>query len=203
MINFIKEIETKYNVSSITVNGVQVWPFLRVVYDYKYNEFYTFNTLNKNRSSSIFAKLKRIKNVFYGLENLFKKYNYLIFSDTYERRLADGKYIDKIAESLIHELGKDKTLLIEHPVNSLHFKRSEISTKNIISLDLFHSFCYSHLLNKRLVINNEAILKRLNKKYQLDVDYHMLISRFFRYTKWFNLFYKIYNPKIIFVNCYF
>jgi len=111
MINFIKEIENKYNVSSITVNGVQVWPFLRTAYYFKYNEFYKFSNLNRNKSKNIFAKLKRVKNVFYELENLSRKYNYLILSDTFEKSLVDNKYIDKIAESLMIELGKDNVLL--------------------------------------------------------------------------------------------
>ena len=37
----------------------------------------------------------------------------------------------------------------------------------------------------------------------MDINYRILISRFFCYAKWFNLFYKIYNLKIIFINCYY
>jgi len=203
MINFIKEVENKYNVSSITVNGVQVWPFLRTAYYFKYNEFYKFSELNRNKSKNIFAKLKRVKNVFYGLENLTRKYDYLILSDTFEKRLIDNKYIDKIAEYLMFELGKDNVLLIENPANGVHYKRSEISINNIISLDLFQVFCYPRLLSKRLDINNEQILKEINRTYQLDINYLILISSFFCYAKWFDFFYKIYNPKIIFINCYY
>ena len=205
MIDFIKEVETKYNVSSISVNDIQVWPFLRVSYYSQYGRSYIFDVLNNNsnRTKIIFSKLKRVRNVFYGFWNLFKKYDYIVFSDTLERRLVNGKYIDKIAESLIYELGEKRLLLIENPVNGLHFNRSEISIKNIISLDLFHILCHLHLLPERLIINNEAILKQINTKYQLEINYHMLISRFFRYARWFNLFYKIYKPKAIFINCYY
>lgn len=206
MIDFIKEVETKYNVSSISVNDIQVWPFLRVSYYSQYGRSYRFDVLNNNNSNKIkttFSKLKRVRNIFYGFWNLFKKYDYIVFSDTFEKRLLNGKYIDKIAESLIYELGEKRVLLIENPVNGLHFKRSKISIKNIISLDLFHILCHLHLLPERLIINNEAILKQINTKYQLEINYHMLISRFFRYARWFNLFYKIYKPKAIFINCYY
>ena len=90
MVNFIKEIETKYNVSSITVGDIQVWPFSRKPYYSQYGELYRFDISNKDRSKSIFLKLKRLKNIFYGSENLLKKYDYIIFSDTLERRLVNG-----------------------------------------------------------------------------------------------------------------
>ena len=203
MINFIKEIETKYHVSSITLNGTQVWPFLRAAYYSKYGDCYNFDMPNKNRSKDIFAKLKKAKNVVYGLDSLFRKYDYLVFSDTLERRLVNGKHIDKIAEFLISELGEERVLFIENPVNGLHFNRSKISTQNIVSLDLFCIFCYLPLLRKKLIINSEAILKEINEKYKLDVNYCMLILEFICYKNLFRFFYKIYKPKAIFINCYY
>ena len=205
MINFIKEVENKYDVSSIIVNGVQVWPFLRVSYYFQYGRSYRFDILNNNSNKikTTFSKLKRVRNVFYGFWNLFKKYDYIVFSDTFEKRLVNGKYIDKIAESLIYELGEKRVLLIENPVNGLHFNRSEISIKNVISLDLFHVFCYQPFLRKRLAINNELILKEINKKYGLNINYHILISKFLCYKNLFKLFYKIYKPKVVFINCYY
>ena len=203
MINFTKEIETKYDVSSITLNGTQVWPFLRIAYYFKYGECYNFDISNRNTSKDIFVKLKRAKNVLYGVDSLFKKHDYLVFSDTLERRLVNGKYIDKIAEFLISELGKERVLLIENPVNGLHFRRSKIPTQNIVSLDLFGIFCYLSLLKKKLVINGEAILEEINDKYKLDVNYRRLISKFICYRNLFELFYKIYKPKAIFINCYY
>jgi len=201
MINFIKEVEKTYNVSSITVNGVQVWPFLRTSYYSAYGNKYKFNG-GKGRLS-IGSKIKRVKNVFYGWENLLKKYDFLVFSDTLEKRLVDDKYIDKIAESLILELGEDNVLLIENPVNGSHFRRSEIATNNIISLDLFHIFCYQPFLIKKINIDNEWILKEINKKYRLNINYHRVTTRFFCCERLFKLFYKIYKPKAIFINCYY
>lgn len=205
MIDFIKEIETKYNVSSISVNDIQVWPFLRVSYYFQYGRSYIFEVLNNNsnRTKIIFSRLKRIRNVFYGFWNLFKKYDYIVFSDTLERRLVSGKYIDKIAEYLLYELGEKRVLLIENPVNGLHFNRSKISTKNIISLDIFCIFCNKYFLRKKLCIKNEVILKEINKKYGLNINYHRIIAQFIFYKYMFIIFYKIYNPKAIFINCYY
>jgi len=205
MIDFIKEVETKYNISSITVNGIQVWPFLRVSYYSQYGRNYRFEVLNNNSNKikTTFSKLKRVRNVFYGFWNLFKKYDYIIFSDTFEKRLVNGKYIDKIAESLVYELGEKRVLLIERPVNGKHFNRSKISIKNIISLDVFFIFCNKYFLRKKLGIKNEVILKEINKKYGVNINYHRIIAQFICYKYLFNLFYKIYKPKAIFVNCYY
>jgi len=202
MINFIKEIETKYNVSSVTINGTQVWPFLRIAYYSAYESKYKFN--KEETELSLRTKIKRVKNIFYGFFNLFKKYDYFIFSNTLEKRLWRGKYIDKIAESLITELGKENTCVIENPVEGKHFKRSLLSAKNIISLDLFSFFSY--MLSKakhRFIINNEFILKEIEKKYRLDIDYQLLIKKFFNYVRLFIFFYRIFKPRAIFVSCYY
>jgi len=202
VIDFIKEVETKYDLESIKVNDMEVWPFLRTSYFFAYYNNYHFNV--GEARSPLWAKIKHVKNIFYGFFNLFKKYNYLVFSDTLERRLLNGKYIDKITEFLISELGKERVLLIEDPANGSHFKRSKISTKNIISLDFFHIFCHLlSLLPNRLTINDEAVLREINKEYKLNINYRMLISRFLCYKNLFRPFYKIYKPKAVFVNCYY
>ena len=206
MINFIKEVESTYNVSSITVNGIQVWPFLRASYYFAYGNKYKFNGKSNSGKEklSLWSKIKRIRNVSYGWNNLLKKYDYFVFSDTLEKRLVNNnKYIDKIAESLIFELGKDNVLLIENPVNGFHFRQSEIATKNIISLDLFHALCYQPFSIRNINIENEWILKDINKKYNLNINYYKIIARFLCCKRLFNYFFKIYKPKAIFVNCYY
>ncbi|GAI91609.1 unnamed protein product, partial [marine sediment metagenome] len=151
MINFIKEAETEYDVGSITLEGTQIWPILRILYCFRYRECYNFDTSNENRNKGTLAKLKRATNVVYGVDSLFRKYDYLVFSSTLERRLVDGKYIDKTAEFLMSELGKERVCLIENPVNGLHFKRSKVLIRNIVSLDLFGIFYHLPLPRKKPV----------------------------------------------------
>ena len=135
MIDFIKEIETKYNVSSITVNGIQVWPFLRSRYCYKYlTDLYNI----KDKKKNFFQKISRARNIFYGSKNFFGKYNYLIFTSKDQKRLKGNVYIDKLVDSLVKESGENKTLLIEEPQNDIHINIKKISYRNIISYDLFH-----------------------------------------------------------------
>jgi len=200
-IEFIKEIETKYNVKSINVNSIELWPFLRVAYYFAFIEKY----IDKEKEISLRTKIERVKNFFFGFRNLFKKYEYILFSDTLERRLVDSRYIDKIAEVLVSELSnKDKTLIVMDSKNESLSKYCNPWIENIISLDLFHTLCHLFLLiPQKNVINNEFLLKEINKRYNLDVNYRLKISRFFYYVKIFGWFYKIYKPKAIFINCYY
>jgi hypothetical protein len=147
-------------------------------------------------------KAKRVKNIFYGLEDMFRRYKYLVFSDSIERRMINGKYLDKISEYLVKVLGKDNVLIIETPADGLHYRRSQISSKHIISSDVFrflHYFFFPSI--KRVSINNAEIISELNKKYELNVNYRSIIFSFFSLEKLFKLFYKVWLPEAIFINC--
>ena len=200
-IDFIKEVETKYDVESIKVMDMEVWPFLRASY-YIAARARELN-IEQQKKTSLWTKIKRVKNVFYGFWNLFKKFDYLVFSDILEVRLMKGRYVNKLAEFLISELGKERVLLIENPGGGSHFKRSRLSTKNIISLDFFLVFRYLPLLKRRFIINNEKILKEINGKYNLNINYRMLISRFICYKNLFRLFFRLYNSRLVFISEYY
>jgi hypothetical protein len=205
-IDFIKEVETEYDVASIKVKDIEVWPFLRASYYFGYVNKHIFN-VKQQKKTSLWTKIKWVtrvvKNAFYGFTNLFKKYDYLVFSNILEIRLMNGKYVNKLAEYLISELGKEKTLLIEYPASGSHFKRSKRSTKNIISLDLFFVFYYIFRLKRRFVINNEIVLKQINREYNLNINYLQLISRFICYKNIFGFFLRIYNPRLVFISNYY
>ena len=201
-IDFIKEVETKYDVESIKVKDMEVWPFLRIAYYFAYGDKYS-SYIEQQKKTSFWTKIKRVKNVFYGFWNLFKKYDYLLFSDVLEIRWMNGRYVNKLAEFLISELGRKKVLLIENPAGGSHFERSKLSTKNTISLDFFLVFRYSPLLKRRVIINNETILREINRKYDLDINYRILISRFIRYKDLFRLFFRMYKPRLVFISDYY
>lgn len=201
-IEFIKEIETEFDVSSIKVNNIQLWPFLRIHYAFGYLNKYLLN-VPEQEHISLSNKKNRVKNIFYGFKNLFRRYDYLIFSDTMELRLIEDKYFNKLAQSIISYLGDNKTLLIENPVSGFHFKHSKRLNKNIISLDLFRFLGYFYPFKKRLLILNENILKQINSQYALDIDYNSISNKFFVYTNIFKFYLKIYKPKLIFISSYY
>jgi len=201
-IDIIKEIETTYDVESIEVNGIQIWPFLRSIYfgfiDKTNLNVEYYKKITKNE------KLFRFKNVFYGLGAISRKYDYVIFSDTMERRLCNGKYINKIFETLIEELGHDNILLIENAAYGTHYPKSVISTKNIISLELFRFFWYLNPLKLNLIkIKNKNILDQINEKYSINIEYNKLIIKFIFFKKLFGIFFSIYKPKIMLISSYY
>lgn len=201
-IDFINEIETNNKVKFVKVGDIEVWPFLRSIY------FGFIDNTNLNieyyKKISKHEKLFRFKNIFYGLRAIFRKYDYIIFSDTMERRLCNGKYINKLFETLIEEVGQDKILLIENAAYGTHYPKNIISTKNIISLELFRFFWYLNPLKINFKkIKNENILKQINAKYSININYNKLIIKFIFFKKIFDIFFSIYKPKIMFISSYY
>jgi len=199
--DFVKEVETKYDVKSIKVKGVQIWPFLRIAYFFTYGSNYVFNNEKKTKLSS-WKKIKRVKNIFYGFFSLFKKYTYFVFLCIGERKLLDGKYIYKRNKNLINILSVNNTLVCEEPLTKGHFKKDKIPEKNIISTDLF-LFLSKFIFIRKINIRNEYILKIIENDYHLHINYKKITISFLKYTKIFNIFFKIYKPKTIFLNCYY
>ncbi len=200
MIRFMREIETKYDVSSVTVNNIQVWPFLRTRYYNKYADK-IYGNITKEE---IFSKIRRARHIFYGFKNIFRKYDYFIFSDRSRKRLKNNIYIDILADDLIKELGEDSTLLIEDSHNDIHINTKRMPYRNIISYNLIHLFAEQYyLFNKKLLIYNENILEKINEKYTLNVDYRREILRFLNYVRYYKKIFNIYKPKSIFVSEYY
>jgi hypothetical protein len=200
--DFIRKIETTYDVTSLKVNNIEVWPFLRNKYYFTFRDLHDFN-LDQETTLDLGKISKVLKNMFYGLINLFKKYDCLILSNLAERRLINYKYANIKLNSLISMLGKEKVLLIENPADNYHYKLNSVSNKNIISSNLFLFLSYFLLFFKKMNIENEKILKNINKNYNIEVDYHKLVSRFFSYVILFNVFFRIYKIKKIFVTQYY
>jgi len=202
-IDFIKEVETKYNVKSVKVKGLQVWPFLRTAYFMAYSNSIFGKYKKISLLTSLRVRIECLKSSFYCFWNLFKKYDYFVFSNIWEERQLKGKYINKLLHGLITELGEERLLLIENPLNKYHISRRKIAISNIISMDLFRFLCYLVSLRKSPKIHNEKILKEINEKYGLNIIYNKLILEFFSYKKLFNFFFHIYKPELIFLSNYY
>lgn len=199
-IDFIKEIETTYDVGSIKVNGIQIWPFLRSKYlSLMENRNLNINIKNKNLTNPI----KLIKNLSYGLSNLYGKKEYLVFTDSMELRLKDGLYINKLLNDLYDFLGKDNTLVIENPYYHAHYNICSLYMKKIISLDLFNILCSIYPFNFSSEIENEEILKEINLKYGVNLEYKRIINKFFSYCWVFDKIHRLVKPKIIFISEYY
>lgn len=199
MNNILKEIEAKYPVDTILVNGEQVWPYLRLAYFFAYRAKAASEKGEKVPEKSFSRRLiKVLKNSLYGLKSWFGKYDYVVLSDTTERKEISGKYFNKLLDPIIDELGRDKVLYIESPAPSLYpIKR--VHTKNVVCHDLLTLLAAirAMLIPKSCVIQNGFILKTIQKEYGLDIADVQTIRRFAAQRRVFDLLFRKFKPKAI------
>lgn len=182
----IHEIESNYDVKSITVNGLPVWQIIR-------NLLYSHEL-----GPSLFVK--KNYNQFINLNNWIslckkKSFKYVLFTDSGEFEKINKKYcVDKVSQNLINSL-KDELLVISDN------KNKKISLLNCnYHMDSFYFHLKRRLLFYKKVppIKNEAILKKIiNHKF----DYKYYLKIFFIYENIFNKWLDSISPKAVFVNC--
>jgi len=206
MKNILKEIEGKYPVDTILVNGEQVWPYLRVAYDLQYVKQMSSQKGERPLwpGLSFLEKLKRLPNILYGIRNWLGKYDYIAVSSTGERRLIGGKYFNRLLDPVIDKLGRDKVLYIEIPIPSLH-RIESIYTSKVVCYDVLEllAMIAESLTLKRYKIKNESILENINKEYDLSVDYLKVIKRFYARRMVFSLLFRMSKPKVVLLSCYY
>jgi len=200
--DFIKKIETSYDVTSIKIKDIEVWPFLRIAYYFAYRDKYDFKIERPNEIKH--KKAVRIfKNVLYGVSNYVKKYDFFIFSNLAGRRLLNGKYVNRLLFDLKSELGIEKVLDIENPAHNIHYSVNSASTEKVVSSTFFIMLSYLPFFREEIHIDNEIILKDINKRHKLNVNYNAIVTKFVRYVLLFKYVFRIYKPKGIFVTQYY
>jgi hypothetical protein len=204
-IEFLEEVETKFPVTEIKANGIQVWAMLRRYYFFAYNEKYLNSTISikSNKSKIIITAINKIRHSFYGFANLFRSYEYLIFTNIAEIKNMGGHNINKIAHSLQEVLGLDKFLTIESSKGDNQFKIKRMKTNRTVSAALFHNLSRLQLFNKKIKTSGFDILDDINKKYGLNVNYYSIIKLFTKYLVLMKFLIKRKKPKIIFISKYY
>ena len=130
-----------------------------------------------------------ILNIFYGFSNLFRRYDYIVFSNIIHRKKINGYYEDRFVDNIIRKLNGKRVLLVEFP-KTKHFPRKKICTRYIVSNFLFLAIgeIYKLLYLKHMKMDNSVILDNINSSYTHNVDYHDYIKRF-----WANYKIKLFN----------
>lgn len=167
----INMIENKYDVMSVRYNGISVWPYLRC---------YLIDQLGYQK-----ARKASASNVFFILKNLFR-YNPLVlmkkmdiwsYSGVITRKKIGNKFIHH-ASGVLTDI-TDKVLNLENPESSRpHYPKQDIPEKNIISnaWSIFLSRALEYILRiKNIKIENEDILKRINKDFNVQFDFRFRI----------------------------
>lgn len=202
----LKEIEEKYPVDTILVNGEQVWPYLRMTYQFQYDNkaFSQKGGWPLSPSLSFLGKLKRLLNIPYGMKNWLGKYDYIAISYTNERRLINGKYFNRLLDPVIDELGRGKVLCIDIPAPSLH-PIGSVYTNKVVCYDLLEvlAMIIKMFTLRRYKIQSESILRDINKEHDLSVDYLKVIKRFYARRMVFSLLFRMTKPKVVLLSCYY
>jgi hypothetical protein len=206
MKNILKEIEGKYPVDTIVINGEQVWPFLRVAYHFQYVNKISSEKGERSLSShlSFLEKLKRLPNILYGIKNWLGKYDYIAISSTDVRKPINGKYFNRLLDPVIDELGRGKVLYIEIPGPAL-YPIANIYTNKVVSYDLLEvlAIIAEAFTLRRYKIKNESILENINKEYDLSVDYRKVIKRFYARRTVFGWLLRMKKPKVVLLSWYY
>ncbi len=190
------------NRHKVTLEKIEEWNYLRFWIGYYFNRGTSISdsyTESKKLIDILSKKMTKafslLKQTFFGAKHWFRKYDFIFFSDSNERKLINGLYKDKIADDIIDRL-PGKTLLIELP-NDVHYKyvysKYITSESLLLLLSLFIKFFVRE--------NNLSSLSSILSKEGIKVNLGELTKKFkSRYLVYKTLL-KVYRPKAVFVNC--
>jgi hypothetical protein len=217
MDNIVEEIEAKYPVDRILVDREQVWPYLRIFYHLEYvtkiwgqnGETQYGEPLYPQPSVSQRLKvyLEVVKNSSYGLKNWLGKYDYVALSNTQERRSINGKYFNRLIDTMIDELGRDSVLYIErrapsfYPIKKVHTKR--VVGRDLIDLIMLLVAFWEKITLRRYTIQNRYILQAIQRDYNLEIDDAQLIKTYIIQRRVYSLLFRMIKPKAILLSDYY
>ncbi|MFN5844866.1 MAG: hypothetical protein ACK46O_04050, partial [Flavobacteriia bacterium] len=153
----VDQLENRLNVTELKVKTFgqqfQVYPWLKGRLFYK---MITGNETLQKRDLKLYWK--QITSIFYGILNVFRRYDIWAFSTSLERRPIKGKQFDKLFDYVGNESGY-KTLVIETRIFHYHPYRS-IASRYAISRSFFLLFeeIYGRLFLRNTRVNDEALL---------------------------------------------
>lgn len=196
MSDIIEDIEKQYPVETIEAQQIQLWPFLRIYIGSKAVSKVNPIAINRTIVSNLF------KNLLFGISNIFKKFNYVIFSDTKERKLIGEVFTDKSMDYIAEVL--PQTIIFELPLPA-HYPRNKVPTRYITSKYIFYLLeqVYMRLFLRNSPIKNENVIHAILKDYSIEIDYRAIVKKHlaqYYIMKWFLKFHK---PKAFFMSCYY
>jgi hypothetical protein len=214
----LKEIEGKYPVDTILVNGEQVWPYLRIWYHfaYKAKAFGYYGEAEYDSQASRGSKpiriLRFVKNIMhgipYGWRNWFRKYDYIVLTDNGVRRRVGGKYINRFVDPIIDEIGPTRVLCIESTLPFPPYGVNQVYTRHVVSTSLLISFrllvmLLRRMFSRRYKVVNKGVMDRIEADFGLNVNATYVIEVFKARQKVFTCLFRIMRPRAILLTCYY
>ncbi|MFN5879195.1 MAG: hypothetical protein ACK44B_10025 [Flavobacteriales bacterium] len=193
----VDQLENRLNVTELKVKTFgqqfQVYPWLKGRLFYK---MITGNETLQKRDLKLYWK--QITSIFYGILNVFRRYDIWAFSTSLERRPIEGKQFDKLFDYVGNESGY-KTLVIETRIFHYHPYRS-IASRYAISRSFFLLFeeIYGRLFLRNTRVNDEALLKAINSNVSEGIDHRTLLRKYLAQYRLMKFWLKILpNPKLV------
>jgi len=200
---YTRRIETSYDVSSVTVGGLQVWPFLRTEYNISLSAKRDGFVKDPRMRMGPVQKLRRLRNLLYGFPAWWRSYDYVVLAGAGGRKLLNGQYVHKDTEWLIQALGRNRTLAVEEArLWKGHYPHGCVPEKHVVSRDVLNALAFLPMRPERLSIANESILREINTEFGLKVDYRWSIAVFLRVASVLGRFMRRWQPRAIFLSCY-
>lgn len=199
----IKKIENKFSVNEIKYKHLALWPDFRskIFFSLVWKEG-VLKDKGKISLEKIKIKFQKLSNFFYGIKNYFRRYDYIFFSNSANRKKIDGKFFDKSFDPIINSIGKENCLLIES-IYTPHCPKKSVFTKYIASETIFmlltHILRFFTIRKKNIKGLNELdnLLKELKySNFKIKKEIGLFYSSYLIYK----LYFKIVKPKTIFVN---
>lgn len=198
----LQDVESGYDFSEVTYDGLSVWMLLRSFIHLKMVERNSNGYSMSFRTRSV---LKLIKNGMTGILNLFrlKRFDYWFFANSDKRNLIDGKYKENYFDDIADKLGQDKSLFVEYTIDV--FKpRNQIYSKYVIS-DLIFKLL-SSLLSRFVKIEevkNLALIEGVVHDEQLSIDLKNTLKFYIAEYNVYKFIFKYFKPKAVFLICYY
>lgn len=215
MMEKIFEIEEKYpDINNLQVNGISIWPYYRttlrfgLIRNAAIREF--ANRMGKKGKYSKAlrwcyyraALLGRIITEIPNFKKWFSTYDYIIFSNSLERKMLAKKPIDKLATGIIDKLDQKKVLLINYPSTTKE-KDGHIEHKYVLDGSFINQFARLFITSRVFPdLSKDAYVEKIQRDYDLyDIGMND-IHYFFQKNKVLTFFLKKWKPKCVFTNCY-
>jgi hypothetical protein len=207
--NILKEIEEKYPVDTVLVNGEQVWPYLRMVHYFAWRKELASESGEGQPVRPLPKTLMNIvRTSLYGLSNWFRTYDYVVLAESGNRSQVDGRYMNRLLDPIIDELGPARVLCIEnisvfppHRANQV-YTRHVVSNSLVILVSLLIMLLRRAFLRRYKVINR-SVLDKIEADFGLDVDVTNRIEFFEARQKVFAHLFRRKRPRAILLTCYY
>lgn len=196
----VDELESNLKVEELKVDAFgqtfQIYPWLK---GRLFHKMITGHETMQKRDLKLY--LKQIASVFYGIPNLFRKYDIWAFTSSLERREIEGKYYDKLFDHIGNDTGH-KMLLIETRVFT-YLPYRKIASRHAISRSLFMLFeeLYVRVFLRRVKVNDMELLNAINLKVEGGVDHSTIVRKYLAQYRLMKFWLKILpNPKVVFIS---